>query len=457
MTKSCASETGPELFVSDAAGLEQRVVCGKTTSPEWWMQFQSPDLNHIVEEAIRANRTLAATKATLAQAYEAVNEVAGALYPQLDVAATAGRQKYGVAFLGKTPTPSAFSYFSVGPSVSYALDIFGGTKRHIEGQQALAEYQGYQLDAAFLTLTGNVVIQSLSIASMRAQIRAVGDILADDQTNLDLVRTARQAGMVSDVDVLSTESQLANDRTLLPPLRQQLSVARHALAILVGRAPGDWTPPEFDLTQFALPSELPLSLPSELVHERPDIMAAEAQLHAASAAIGIATANLYPQLTLTGGVYHQALDVGHFFTPASTAWSVAGELMAPIFHGGELDARRRAAIDAYQASLATYEQTVLESFGQVADVLQSLAHDAEQVAAQRHALESAEASLRLNRAIYSAGKIGILQVLDAERLFEQAHLGHVRAEAQRYQDTTQLFVALGGASLNANTRTGNAQ
>jgi len=248
---------------------------------------------------------------------------------------------------------------------------------------------------------------------------------------------------------LIARSQLENDRTLLPPLRQQLSVARHALAILVGQPPAEWSAPKFDLDRFTLPRELPLSLPSELVHDRPDIMAAEAQLHAASATIGVATANLYPQITLSVSVGQQALTLGHFFEAGSNIWSLAGGLTAPIFHGGTLEAERQGAIDAYRASLANYEQTVLTSFGQVADVLQALTHDAEELVAQRHALEAADASLSLTRLSYSAGNVGVIQVLDAQRLHEQARLGYVRAEAQRFQDTAQLYLALGGARLSA--------
>ncbi len=432
-----------------AAAAAQRVVPGNKVTSEWWKEFHSAALDDAVAEAIKDNRTLAATRATLAQAEEAVNAAAAALYPQVDLPATAGAQKFGAAQLGTTAVPPTFGFLTVGPMVSYALDIFGGTKRRIEGQAALAQYQGYQLAAARLTLSGRVVLQALAVASARAQTKAVEDILADDEKNLSLVQTARAAGAVSDVDVLSAESQLANDRTLLPPLNQQLSAARHALAVLVGKAPSEWTPPDFELGRLALPAELPLSLPSELVHERPDIMAAEAQLHAASAGIGVATANLYPQITLDAALGQQALDPGHLFGPASTAWNIGGGLAAPLFHGGALEAERRAAIAAYEAALADYEETVLQSFAQVADTLRALEHDAEELAAQKHAFDSAEASLRLTRISYSAGNSGILQVLDAERLDQQARLGYVRADVQRYVDTAGLYLALGGAALSA--------
>jgi len=447
--KTYTTAGGAVLSSADASNYEQHLAPGKPVAPEWWKEFGSSDLDSVVDQAVAGNRTLAATRATLDQAREAVTAAEGALYPQADFSASAGGQKYGVAFLGTTPAHPAFGFLSFGPAVSYALDVFGANKRRIEGEVALADYAAYELEAAVLTLTGNVVDQAIALASVRAQIQSVEHILRDDEKNLGLVRTARAAGAVSDVDVRTAESQLANDYALLPALRQQLDVARHALAVLAGKAPAEWSPPEFDLDQLALPRDLPLRLPSELVHERPDILAAEAQLHAASATIGVATANLYPQLTLTASLTQQGLDIAHLFTASGTAWSAVGGLTTPLFHGGELEAERRAAIDAYKSALARYEEVVLEAFGQVADALRALTHDAEQVAAQKHAVRAADASLGLTRLSYSAGNSGILLVLDAERLYTQARLGLVRAEAQQYADTAQLFLALGGGSLSA--------
>ncbi len=245
-------------------------------------------------------------------------------------------------------------------------------------------------------------------------------------------------------DVLSAETQLANDHTALPPLRQQLSSARHALSILTGRSPAEWSPPEFALADFTLPRDLPLTLPSALVRQRPDILAAEAQLHADSAAIGVATAQLYPNITLSASLDQEALAAGSLFNAVNTFWSLAAGLTAPLFHGGTLEAQRRAAIDTYRASLATYEQTVLQAFQQVADSLQALAHDAEQIDAERQVLDAASAALDLQQQSYAAGKTNILQLIDAERSYQQARLGSAKAEAQRLLDTAQLFVALGG-------------
>jgi NodT family efflux transporter outer membrane factor (OMF) lipoprotein len=249
--------------------------------------------------------------------------------------------------------------------------------------------------------------------------------------------------------VVSAESQLAADETLKPGLDQQLSLTRHALAILTGRAPGDWSPPDFDLAALTLPGRLPVSLPSELVHQRPDIQASEAQLHAASAQIGIATAQLYPTITLSAGISASALNSGNLFNPSGLVWSIAGGLTQPIFDGGTRRAERRAALADFKASAADYQQTVLQSFGQVADILEALAHDADLLAAQQRALTLASESVRLQRINYIGGGAGLLGLLDAQRQQQQALLGYVRTQAQRYQDTTQLLVAMGGGWWDA--------
>jgi len=314
----------------------------------------------------------------------------------------------------------------------------------VEQAMALEEAQNYQLQAAYLTLTGSAVTEAITIASVRAQIKAVEDILADDQDNLKLVQDQLKAGAASDLDVETATSQLAGDRTLLPPLRQQLDAAQHALTVLVGKTPAGWTPPDFDLDQLVLPAELPVSLPSALARQRPDIRVAEAQLHAAQASVGVATAELYPNITLSANVMQQFLKPDTIFDPASNIWGVGASLAAPLFHGGALQAQKRGAEDAYQAALADYEETVLDSFRQVADLLAGLGHDAELLSAEQSAYQSAATALRLQRTSYTLGNSTLLQVLDAQRIFQQARIGLARAEAQRYLDTAQLFVAMGG-------------
>jgi NodT family efflux transporter outer membrane factor (OMF) lipoprotein len=446
----------PEPAVENAVEEQQHLALGKKISGDWWQLFHSSELDEVMRQAIAGNLTLAAAEATLAQAQQAVVQAAGALYPQVDLDAQATRQRANFAAIGINQKGPLFNLYSIGATVSYSLDIFGLTRRRIEQQVAVAQYQDYQLDAAYLALTGNAATQAVQIASARAQIQAAETIIADDERNLELVRTELKAGQATQIDVESAAAQLATDRTLLPPLRQQLSVARHALAILSGRAPGDWSPPDFDLSGFTLPKELPVSFPSEIVRQRPDILASEAQLHAASAAIGVATAQLYPNITLSASGLAESITREPLFNPASDIWSIGAQLLQPIFHGGALLAQRKAAVDAYDGALANYKQTVLTSFGQVADTLQALAHDAEQLDAQRRALESSETSLKLTRTSYSYGNVSVLQVLDAARLTEQARLGYVRAEAQRYLDTIEMFTAMGGGWWDWQNRTAQA-
>jgi NodT family efflux transporter outer membrane factor (OMF) lipoprotein len=425
--------------------LDQQITLGEDPGREWWRLFRSDALDAVVKSALEGNRTLVAANATLAQARELANAQAGALYPQLAMTVGVGRQRYGAEFLGPFAKPPPFNYYALGPTVSYALDYTGGTARSVEQQYALAEYQRQQLNAAYLMVTGNAVMQSLRIALLQGEIATVEAILEEDRQNRKLVEVAFEAGSVSRVDVVSAESQLASDATLLPPLRQELAVARHALSIILGRLPVEAAPPEFGLSEVTLPGNLPVSLPSELAHRRPDILASEARLHAATAAVGVATSNLYPHIVLTGSIGLQSTALGSLLNGGSTAYGAAGSLTAPLFDGGTLRAQKRAAVAALQASTANYQQTVLEAFGQVADSLEALDHDAEQLDAQAHAQDAARENVDLTRKSYNEGNVGVLQVLDAERLYQNARLGYVRAQAQRYMDTVQLFLALGGS------------
>jgi outer membrane protein TolC len=339
----------PKVDAGPAAP-KQTVMLGERVTAEWWTLFRSPDLDQLVKQAIAGSHTLESANARLAQARETVTAASSA--------------------------------------ASYALDIFGGTRRRIEQQSALADFQFHQLDAAYLTLTGNTVTQAIQVAAIRARLKAVSATLDIDRQNLELVRRERQVGSVPDRDVVIAESQLAVDETLQPGLDQQLSAARHALAVLLGRAPGDWSPPDFDLAALT---------PSELVHQRPDIQAAETQLHAARAQIGIATAQLYPAITLSAGLSVTALDLGQLFNPAGLVWNIAAGFAQPVFDGRMRQAERRAALAAFKAAAADYQQTVLLAFGQVADLLQALTHDARLLAAQQRALDTAAESVRLQR------------------------------------------------------------
>jgi len=421
---------------------------GGAVARRWWELFQSPALDEVLTLAVADSPTLVSARATLAQAEEVVVATRAAYYPQVDLATTGNWQfSRSLSSTGRGSSGSnslVTSMFTIGPALTYTPDLFGHTRRLVEQQSAQAENQARQLAAAYLTLTADTVTRAVTIASTSAQIKAVNDVIAADEHNLELVRIAFTAGSVARTDVLSAESQLAGDRTLLPPLLQQLSVARHALSVLVGKTPAEWSPPDFELETLTLPDELPVTVPSELVRRRPDILAAEAQLHAASAAIGVATAQLYPSVTISPSWVLQA--VGGPVAAPSILGSIAGDIVAPIFHGGALKAQQRAARDAYESELGVYHQTLLVAFGQVADILRALQHDAELLGSETAAVTASKASLELAQDAYAAGRGSLVQVLDAQRLYAQALVGYARAKGQRYLDTVLLFEAMGGDS-----------
>ena len=441
-----AAAAAAERSAPAADPYAQRIRLGAPAAPEWWTLFESAPLDALVRRAVADNHDLAAAKATLAQARELVAAQTGLLYPQIGLQAGTGRQKYGAQFLG-TFAVAPFTYEAVGASVHYVLDYDGAIARSIEQQKALEQYQRSELDAAQLTLTGDVASEAIVIAATRGEIAAAAELLSEDRDNVRLVQTAFANGSVSRLDVLTAQSQLASDQALLPPLQQQLATARHALAVLLGSPPADWAQPDLELADMRLPRDLPVSVPSQLVRRRPDILAAEAQLHAATAAVGVATANLYPQIALTGTLGQQALKPAKLFDASSAAWSLIAGLTQPLFDGGTLRAQRRASLDALHASAERYQQVVLDSFGQVADFLDALDHDAQLVAAQANARDTSQASLELARQSYQAGNSGILQVLDAQRERQRAELGFLEAQSRQYLDTVQLLLAVGGGPL----------
>lgn len=427
---------------------DQRLIIGQEVTTDWWTAFHSTALNDVVLLALTGNQTAESARARVAEAREDVSAAEGTLLPQVSFGATAGRQKYGKDLFGPADiTIPPFTYYGVGPSVDFPLDLFGGQRRTVEEKQAYLDYQQYELEAAYESLTAHVTAEALELAAARAQIEIVDAIVASDQRNIDLVQAAITAGSGTKVQLETARSQLASDRTALPDLVQEEAVARHALSVLIGKAPAEWAPPEFTLTDFTLPTTIPLVVPSDLVHRRPDIRAAEAQLHVASAAIGVATANLYPKIDITGTITQQALTPGGLFLGANNAWSIAAGLTQPVFDGGRLNAERRAAGDNYEATLATYRETVLTAFGEVSDVLQALSNDATRLQAEIAASDAAARSLDLARRSYQAGESGILDVIDAQRRYSEAQLGLARATASRLVDTARLYVALGGSPI----------
>lgn len=442
-------KTAGYAMAGDAAPAQARLDGAAAAGP-WWTALGSPALDRTVRQALSDSPTLAEADATLGQAQAALAAARGGLAPQVDLTAGANRERanlqafgFSGGFGGVALSNPTFSLYSLGGSVGYDLDLFGGRRRRVESAAAQAEAQARRADAAYLTLTGNVALQAATIAALRAQIAAVERMVAADEQNLELARRANALGGAASTAKVAAQTQLESDRTQLPGLRSQLGAARHALALLVGRAPADWTAPEFDLAEFDLDAAVPVSLPSQLVRKRPDILAAEAELHAATADVGAATADLYPDIKLTASLTQGAISPGDIFSYDSSAWNLGAGLTAPIFHGGELQARRRQAVEAVRAADARYRQTVLTAFVQVGDALQALADDGEAIAAQTRAEAQAAESLRLAKIAFDKGGGTMIDVLDAQRQLNQAQAARMRLQGQRLADLVRLFAASG--------------
>ena len=420
------------------------MAIGDGPTLRWWTAFGSPRLDALVDRAIAHNQTLAASNATLAAAREQVVAIRGRQLPQVDATARIEHETVNLSAFGFPGSNPEFSLYSVGGGISYDLDLFGGTRRRVEQAAAQAETQLHQTQAAHLTVAGQVVNQVLTIAAIRAQIATAEALLADDRRNVDLTQKRKDAGEGTLVEVLTAQSQFEADRADIPQLSQQSSEAHHLLATLVGVAPADLTDADFDFADLTLPAAVPVTLPSALVHKRPDILQAEASFHAATAAVGIATAALYPDITLGATVTQGAPNIGDIVSSAFRGFDLFGGVSAPIFHGGTLKAERRAAIARASAAQATYQQTVLDAFRQVADLLQSIDSDQRSVANQRESVDVARRSVGLSRRSFQVGNTGILQILDSERLYQRAAANLVDAQARQFLDVARLYVATAG-------------
>jgi NodT family efflux transporter outer membrane factor (OMF) lipoprotein len=449
-TESRYTRTDPQRIPTEGNSEIQTMRTDLPVPARWWESFGSPELNGIVELSLTASPTLKSAQAVVDQAAGLLRAARGAAYPLLNITATGER-----ASDSSGARAQSGRQFTIGPALSFAPDLFGGTRRRIEQADAQFSFQQAQWKAARLNLTGNTVLQAITLATAVEQVAAVMDIIAVDERNVELVNVSMTAGKSALLDVLTAESQLAADQALLPPLQQQASTARHALAVLAGRTSADWSPPEFNLAMLKLPQDLPLTIPSKLVSGRPDLLGANAQLHAANAAIGVASAQLYPNIALSASWLSSADAAGALFGSGTSFWSMAASMVAPVFNGHALAAQRDAAIAAYAAQLANYAQAVLQAFGQVADVLQALEHDAALLSAQRKAFDTARATLDLTQQSYQAGQASLLQMLESQRLYQQARLGLARARGQRYTDTAQLFIAMGGAQPEPEAHSGS--
>ncbi len=434
-------------------GAAQRFVDGMDIPGEWWTLFQSAQLNSLIEHALENSPTLEAAQAALRQANENVAAERGSYYPSVSGQVQSQRQKASGAAFGAIPGfPSSYFYNlqTASVNVSYTLDAFGGIRRQVEALQAQAEYQQFALEASYLTLTSNIVTAAVNEASLRAQIAATSDIASSQQKQLDITQRRLTAGGASRADVLQQQAALQATLAALPGLRSQLAQQRNQLAAYVGDLPADYAGGEFSLDSMNMPQDLPVSLPSKFVEQRPDVREYSALLHEATAQVGIATANMLPQITLSGSFGQEAASFSNIFSASSNVWSLIGSLTQPIFKGGQLLHQRRAAVDAAQQAAANYKATVITAFQNVSDTLYALQGDAESLAAQTTAERTAADSLTLVQAQYKSGGASYLQVLTAEQSEQNAAIALVKARAQRYADTAALFQALGGGWWNRN-------
>jgi NodT family efflux transporter outer membrane factor (OMF) lipoprotein len=444
--------TEPSATVA-AEGRAQRFEAGAHVPADWWRLFNSPKLDAAIQGAIADNLSLQAAQANLRQSQDILQAGYGVFYPQIDANLGGTRQRYSPARVGQNLPSSLFNLFTLSTTVSYALDVWGGERRTVESLRAQVDFQRYSVLATYLTLTGNIANTVIAHAGYQAEIEATEEIIKLQREQVSITDAQVQAGTVPYSNLLSLESQLAAYEATLPALRQKLSQTEHLLAVLSGRAPAEWDMPAVTLADITLPTNLPRTLPSMLVRQRPDILAAEAQLHASSANIGVATAALFPSFGLNGTYGVNSNSTGNLFKSNSRFWSVGADITAPLFHGGSLSSQRRAAIEANRQFLATYRLTVLTAFAQVADSLRALEHDAETVEAQSRSLRAADEALKLVQANYAAGVASYLQVLVANGQYYQAKIGYLQGVAQRYQDTVALYVALGGGWWNAESNT----
>ncbi len=435
-----------------ADGQAQYFISAADISGDWWSLFHSPELNALIGAALANNPTLQASQATLLAAEENVRAQEGNFFPSLSGSFQAERQRISSAELASFGAGSAagsatippFNLFDASLNVSYSPDVFGLQRRQVESLAAQALYQRYELEAAYLTLTSNIVTSAVTEASLRGQIADTEQVIGAEQHELAILNTQVSLGGVAKADVINEEATLAQAEATLPPLQSQLAQARNQLAAYVGAFPGNFHEADFTLASLHLPEVLPVSLPSAIIAERPDIAAASAQLHEASANLGVATANMLPQITLSANVGSEALSAGTLFSPQTMLWSLVGGITQPIFEGGMLSARRKSALATLRASGAQYQSTVIASFQNVADVLAALQYDAITLSAAQAALNAAAQSLSVTQNAYRLGAQPFTAVLTAQTTYQNAAIAQVRAQAARLSDTAALFQALGG-------------
>jgi NodT family efflux transporter outer membrane factor (OMF) lipoprotein len=432
-----------------AQGAAQHFESKRDIPGDWWTVFHSRGINALIEESLRANPNLQSTLASLRAAKESVYAQQGKFFPTVQANFSPSRQLTSQSLApvlnsGENP----YNLYTAQVLVSYTFDVWGGNRRMVESLQALADVQRFQVEAAYLTLTSNLVVAAIQDASLRAQIDATNELIAINERMLKLLNDQFKAGYSSRSDVAAQEAALAQTRATLPPLRKQLAVQRDLLTALVGRLPSQEPSERFRLAALRLPADMPLSLPSQLVEQRPDVRAAEEQLHSAGAQVGVAIANMLPNISLSAGGGYTATALAGLISPANEFWSLAGSATQTIFDGFSLLHQKRAAEATFEQAAWAYRATVIAAFQNVADALRALQNDADALRAARDFERAAKVSLDLAEQQFRAGNTNFIVLLNAQQTYQQARLALIQAQANRLADTAALFQALGGGWWN---------
>jgi NodT family efflux transporter outer membrane factor (OMF) lipoprotein len=447
-----AGEIAAAREVSLPGGGEQHFVASMELPAQWWTLFKSDELNALVIAALKGNPNVAAAKAALRQARELYLAQRTAFFPTAIGSFSGTRQEFPSGTLSSPitapPTLNTYNLYTAQVSLSYLPDIFGGTRRALESAKAQEESKRFQLEAAYLTLTSNVVVTAVQEASLRAQITATERLVALEQQQTDVVDHQRALGTASNLDLLTQQALQAQTLETLPPLRKQLAQTRDQLTALLGRLPADEPPEQFTFEGLSLPSDLPVSLPSKLVEQRPDVRQAESDMHAASAQVGVALADMLPQFEIDAGAGSSALALHDLFHPYTGFWNVGGSLTQTLFDAGTLLHKKRAADAALDEAAAQYRAAVVLACQNVADTLHALKIDSDALVASAQGAYASKTAFDLARSQYRLGAISTVAVLNAEQLYLQAELAMIQAEANRFSDTAALFQALGGGWWN---------
>jgi len=434
------------------SGKSQNFNYGQDIPADWWALYHSKELNQLIEAGLKHSPTLDAAKATLRQAQENLRAQWGTLLlPSANLELGYARTRFSAQQFG-SPVSSLFNLWTAQVNAAYNVDVFGGLRRQVETYRALVDYQGYELLAAQVTLTSNIATTAINIASLKAQIKATHYLIKLNSNLLDIMRKQFVLGGLSKVDVLTQEVLVEQTKAALPPLEKNLTQSQDALAVLVGCLPSESHLPEINLADLTLPKELPLSIPSNLIKQRPDVQAADALLHQATAQIGVATANLLPSFPISGYYGYQSNFLNDLFTKFRNTWGYGIAPTQILFQGGALLAQRRAAIAAAEVALAQYRQTVLLAFQNVADSLRAIEMDAKELKAQNLAEIAALKNLNLTHAQFKLGAINYILLLNAQQKYQQTVLNRIQAEGARYIDTAALFQSLGGGWWNCGGR-----